>query len=209
MLNWSNGAYKMTFGVGALGMAGMMCSIIEPRPQFWLVLVAVFPPIVLVLFLNPAEVGARIARFAHLSAAVYFLASTALLFACYFSRVRDRTWWLIVLFQMPGTAASVLILFRACIRWNTSFFTCESIFEFVTPLVSRLRHRKHDEAARRLESVLENRRVAPGDSLVALVPVLESMRGMENLGGWDYDVIDLAISAARRLGACTISRQTP
>jgi hypothetical protein len=79
MLNWSTGAYKMTIGVGALGMAGIMADLWEKRVPFWFVATIAMFPFLVFLLVRPGELSDRFVRVAHAFASLWYIAAATVL----------------------------------------------------------------------------------------------------------------------------------
>ena len=53
MLNWSLHGYKLTLGVGTLGLTGILSEMWVPALPFWIVISVVGPPLLIFVFADP------------------------------------------------------------------------------------------------------------------------------------------------------------
>src|SRR5687767_2249696 len=79
MLNWSNGAYKLTLGIGSLAMTAIMADLWKSRLPFWAIGTVAMLPFLVFIFVRPGELSAGFVRGAHVFAAAWYVIAAAFL----------------------------------------------------------------------------------------------------------------------------------
>jgi hypothetical protein len=113
MLNWSNFGYKLTFGIGALGMAGIAGGLFRDVVPLWCLILIAIAPLVIFLFFRHEYISARLVRVAHLIAVIWYLvATTFLVSVSAFNPEREGTWICMLSFLLVGCIPCIVVLYR-------------------------------------------------------------------------------------------------
>lgn len=117
MLNWSDGKYKLTLGIGSLGMAAIMSELWKPFLPVWFMLVVTLIPLVVFIFIRAGEMNPRIVRFAQRAASIWYLIAASVLTAALLTTARLPQGWVIYQsFVLSGSIPCWLVLFGRCGR---------------------------------------------------------------------------------------------
>lgn len=112
MPNWSATKYKMTLGVGTLGMAAIMGELWKSILPVWWALVIALLPILVFVFIHPGELNARLVRYAQMAASIWYLIVAVVLLAALLMSAKLPEGWLIFqVFVVIGSIPCWLVLF--------------------------------------------------------------------------------------------------
>ena len=115
-LDWSAGAYKMTLGIGALGMTAIMADLWKPRLPFWIIAIVTLTPLLVFIFITLNGFSPRAIRRAHVLASIwYFAAATFVIIAMCLRKTpsAERGMPLMVIFLAIGAIPCALVLTKA------------------------------------------------------------------------------------------------
>ena len=111
MLNWSNAKYKMTLGIGMLGMTAMMSELWKTILPVWCALVIVLLPFTVFVFFHPDEMNTRIVRYAQMAASIWYLIVAVVLLAALLTSAKLPEGWVIYqVFVVIGSIPCWLVL---------------------------------------------------------------------------------------------------
>jgi hypothetical protein len=114
VLNWSNAGYKLTIGIGSLALAGMMTELWKPILPLWLLIAVTLIPIAIFVFVRPRELPARIVRFAHVAASLWYLVLAVVLLVAFFQVQQALLAWVACfLLVLVGSIPFCLVLQRS------------------------------------------------------------------------------------------------
>jgi hypothetical protein len=113
MLNWSNTIYKLTLGVGALGMVILMRVLLIPVLPVWCALAIALLPVGVFLVFRPGIMNARIVRYAHVAASIWYLCTASFLVWGAVSSADPATGWVCAVpFLAIGLVPCFIVLWK-------------------------------------------------------------------------------------------------
>lgn len=119
MLNWSPIGYKMTLGIGMLGLTVMSAEMWQKEVDVWSLMAAIWAPIVVFVFVD-AEQDTLFCRISQGVASAWYLGfATAIVFAYSTQNVVPPTWLIYALLVAWGAipcVAAIYLIGAATIR---------------------------------------------------------------------------------------------
>ena len=114
MLNWSSWSYKLTLGVGALAVAGMLSERWRDVLPAWVAVLIAVLPLAVFVFVRPGELPARVVRVGQVAATAWYVAvAGALLVALFRTHPLPRGWPVYAVCAAIGAVPCAVVLYRA------------------------------------------------------------------------------------------------
>lgn len=117
-LDWSPSAYKMTLGIGALGMTAIMADLWTPPLSFWIIAIVTMTPFMVFTFVTLNGCSPRTVRWAHVAASIWYLLAATFLVASLLLRNTASAeppamWILMPIFLGVGATPCAIVLVKA------------------------------------------------------------------------------------------------
>jgi hypothetical protein len=113
MLSWSNAKYKLTLGVGSLGLTAILAEMWQGILPAWAAATIALLPLVVFVFVHPGEMPTSIVRVAHVAASLWYLiVAFGLLIGLAWTRPSPGGWLLYPVFVSVGAIPCAVVLSR-------------------------------------------------------------------------------------------------
>lgn len=119
MIRWSTRT-EIAFHFGVLGQTAYLADPAKQAVGLWLFLAAVILPFLLLLFIRHGELRDEIVMRAHLLAALWYLALTAIVVVLAARGYRPFGWLFYFALITPGAVVSLLLVWRRLSGWRVS-----------------------------------------------------------------------------------------